>query len=203
MSRRHTAARLDPRRPLVIDTRTLGRRAGSMREVRRIVPAPEALRLELVEVPPDSDVELDLRLESVMEGVLVSGTATVTLTGECGRCLDPYTGSLQVPLQELFAYPDSVTDSTADSDEVGRLESDLLDLEPVLRDAVVLALPLTPLCSPDCGGLCVGCGQRLDELPAEHSHELIDPRWAALADRFGPVGGTDPEPDSGSRADSG
>ena len=183
--RRELPTRLDPRRPLVLETRELGRRAGSMREVRRTVPAPEALRLELVEVPPGSDIELDLRLESVMEGVLVSGTASAELQGECGRCLEPFTGRLEVDLQELFVYPDSTTDSTADVDEVRRLEHDLLDLEPVLRDAVVLALPLTPLCSPDCGGLCAGCGQRLDDLPAGHDHEAPDPRWAALAERFG------------------
>lgn len=185
MTQRQRTSRLDPRRPLVLDTRELGRRAGSMRELRRTVTAPEALRLELVEVPPGSDVALELRLESVMEGVLVSGTATVTLRGECGRCLEPFTDRLEVALQELFVYPDSASDSTADEDEVRRLEHDLLDLEPVLRDAVVLALPMTPLCDPDCGGLCADCGQRLDDLPAGHGHAAPDPRWAALADRFG------------------
>lgn len=183
--RRESPSRLDPRGPLVLETRELGRRAGSMREVRRTVPAPDALRLELVEVPPGSDIELDLRLESVMEGVLVSGTATAELQGECARCLEPFTDRLEVNLQELFVYPDSTTDSTADEDEVRRLDHDLLDLEPVLRDAIVLALPMTPLCRPDCGGLCAGCGQRLDELPAGHGHEAPDLRWAGLAERFG------------------
>lgn len=183
--RREPSSRLDPRGPLVLETRELGRRAGSMREVRRTVPAPDALRLELVEVPPGSDIELDLRLESVMEGVLVSGTATAELQGECARCLEPFTSRLEVNLQELFVYPDSTTDSTADEDEVRRLDHDLLDLEPVLRDAIVLALPMTPLCRPDCRGLCAGCGQRLDELPAGHGHEAPDPRWAGLAERFG------------------
>lgn len=185
MTPRPRPSRLDPRQPLVLETRDLGRRAGSLREVRRTVPAPDSLGLELVAVPPGSDVDLDLRLESVMEGVLVSGTATVALAGECGRCLEPFTDSLRVDIQELFVYPDSATDTTADADEVSRMEQDLLDLEPVVRDAVVLALPLTPLCRPDCAGLCAGCGQRMDDLPADHSHDAPDPRWAGLAERFG------------------
>ncbi len=178
-------ARLDPRKPLVLDTRELGRRPGSMRTVQRTVSSPAGLGVELIGVTEGSELALDLRQESVMEGVLVSGTVTGKVQGQCGRCLDPFTDEVLVDVQELFVYPDSTTDSTADVDEVRRLEHDLLDLEPVLRDAVVLALPLTPLCSPDCGGLCAGCGQRLDDLPAGHDHEAPDPRWAALAERFG------------------
>jgi len=53
-----------------------------------------------------------------------------------------------------------------------------------VRDAVVLSLPLTPLCRPDCAGLCAECGERLDDLPADHSHTVIDPRWLALTERF-------------------
>ena len=174
--------RLDPRKPLVIDTRELGRRAGSMRPVRFLAPAPDSLGVELIGVPAGTDLDLDLRLESVVEGVLVSGTATAPLTGECGRCLEPVTDSLTVDLQELFAYPDSTTDATAgeSGDETARMEGDLLDLEPTLRDAIVLALPLTPLCREDCAGLCAECGERLDDLPAGHAHEAPDARWSAL-----------------------
>lgn len=170
--------RLDPRRPLVLDTRELGRRPGSMRTLRRVVPAPAGLGIvDLVGVPPDSDLELDLRLESVMEGVLVSGTATAEVTGECGRCLDPVSETLEVRVQELFAYrPDP-----DDQDDVALLSGDLLDLEPAVRDAVVLALPLTPLCDPDCAGLCPECGDRLDDLPDDHRHDVVDPRWSALS----------------------
>jgi uncharacterized protein len=174
--------RLDPRKPLVLDTRELGRRPGSMRAVRFPAPAPDDLGVELIGVPAGSDIDLDLRLESVMEGVLVSGTATVALTGECGRCLEPVNDTLTVRLQELFAYPESTTDETADDEETARMEGDLLDLEPALRDAVVLALPLTPLCREDCAGLCVDCGERLDDLPEDHSHDAPDARWSALQD---------------------
>ena len=169
--------RLDPRKPLVLDTRELGRRPGSMRTMRFDAPAPEALGGELIGVPVGTDIDLDLRLESVMEGVLVSGTATAPLSGECGRCLEPVSDTLTVDLQELYAYADS-----DDQDEdVSLLSGDLLDLEPALRDAVVLALPLTPLCREDCAGLCVECGERLDDLPADHGHDAPDPRWAGLA----------------------
>ncbi len=179
-------ARLDPRMPLVLAARELSRRPGSMRAVRRTAPAPDSLAVELVRVPEGEPIELDLRMESVVEGVLVSGTVVAPLAGECGRCLDPFTGTLAVDIVELFAYPDSTTDDTADADEVCRVQpGDLLDLEPVVRDAVVLALPLSPVCRDDCQGLCPTCGARWEDLPADHSHETIDPRWAALAERFG------------------
>ncbi len=169
--------RLDPRQPLVVDTRELGRRPGSMREVHFPAPAPEGLGVALIGVPPGAELDLDLRLESVMEGVLVSGVVTMPLAGECGRCLETVSDTLSVDLQELFAYSDS---DGEDDEETARMEGDLLDLEPVLRDAVVLALPLTPLCREDCGGLCAECGERLDDLPEDHGHGATDIRWAAL-----------------------
>ena len=102
---RRIAARLDPRSPLVIDTRELGRRPGSMHTLSRSFPAPGNLTVDVVGVPVGSPVDLDLRLESVMEGVLVSATAQAEVTGECVRCLDPITRSVEVTLQELYAYP--------------------------------------------------------------------------------------------------
>ena len=167
----------------MLDTRELGRRPGSMREVRLQVPAPESLGVDLIGVPAGAELDLDLRLESVVEGVLVSGTAFVPLSGECGRCLEAVSDELAVDLQELFAYAES---DTGDDEETARMEGDLLDLEPVLRDAVVLALPLTPLCQEDCSGLCAECGERLDDLPDDHGHAAPDPRWAGLAGLLDP-----------------
>ena len=130
-------------------------------------------------------MELDLRLESVVEGVLVSGTVDATVTGECVRCLDAITGPLVVDLQELYVYPGSQSggerDPDDDTDPLPELNGDLLDLEPALRDAVVLALPLQPLCRGDCPGLCAQCGVRLEDDP-DHQHDQVDPRWAALRD---------------------
>jgi DUF177 domain-containing protein len=176
---RRNSARLDPRSPLVIDTRELGRRPGSMRTLSRSFPAPGDLTVDVVGVPQGSPVDLDLRLESVMEGVLVSATAQAEVAGECVRCLDPITRSVEVSLQELYAYPGRERDMADDETELPVLEGDLIDLEPVLRDAVVLALPLRPLCRDDCPGLCPECGVRLADDPA-HGHEEADPRWAAL-----------------------
>ena len=167
--------RLDPRAPLVVDTRELGRRPGSMRTVTRTVPAPADLGIVVIGILEGSPIDLDLRLESVVEGVLVTGTARVRVEGECVRCLDPVSSEQEVRLQELYLYPDQ----DLDDEEAERLEGDLLDLEPVLRDAVVLALPFQPVCREDCPGLCVECGALLADDP-EHHHASTDPRWAAL-----------------------
>ena len=179
-----TISNLDPRAPLVLDTRELGRRPGSMREMTRTVPAPADLGIEVLGVAEGTEVDLDLRLEAVMEGVLVTGTARTTLTGECARCLEPLTEEIEVSLQELYVYEDHAVvdpDSGDEDSEVSMLQDDLVDLEPLLRDAVVLALPFQPLCRDDCPGLCTECGARLADDP-DHAHEAaIDPRWAALA----------------------
>ena len=164
----------------MLDTRELGRRPGSQREVSRQVPAPADLGIEVLRVPEGAPVELDLRLEAVMEGVLVTGEAYAALEGECVRCLEPISDDVEVTFQELFVYPDQRTPVEED-DDVSMLEDDLLDLEPLLRDAVVLALPFQPVCRDDCPGLCPDCGARLAEDP-HHSHDApIDPRWAGLA----------------------
>jgi uncharacterized protein len=176
----HSPIRLNPRSPLVLDTRDLPRRPGAMRAIDRVVPAPADLGVELIGVPEGADLRLDLRLESVSEGVLVSGVVTAPVTGECGRCLREISDTVAVPIQELYAYANSTTEETTEEDEVGRIQGDLIDLEPTLRDAVVLALPTNPLCRAECPGLCQDCGTPWDDLPADHSHEQGDPRWAAL-----------------------
>jgi uncharacterized protein len=162
----------------VLDTRELGRRPGSQHQVTRKVPAPTDLGIEVLHVPEGSPVELDLRLEAVMEGVLVTGSASAEFTGECARCLEPIDDEIDVTFQELFVYDDQ--DYSSEDDEVSKLQDDLLYLEPLLRDAVVLALPFQPLCEDDCPGLCTECGARLKDDP-DHAHEEpIDPRWAGL-----------------------
>ncbi|MCP2305552.1 uncharacterized protein LV79_005264 [Actinokineospora globicatena] len=182
---RKATARQSLSSPWVIDTRELGRRPGSSRPVRRTATATYVLGLEgVIGVPVGAEVELDVLLESVVEGVLVTGDATGPLAGECSRCLDPITDEVTVRVTELFAYPDSTTDETTDDDEVSRLVDERLDLEPVVRDAVVLAVPHVPLCAEDCPGLCPGCGGKWADLGPDHRHETIDPRWAALQERF-------------------
>jgi uncharacterized protein len=161
----------------VLDIRELGRRPGAQRKLRLSVTAPAGLGTDVLGVPEGTDLELQLRLEAVVEGVLASGTAWVQLVGECVRCLEAIERTLDVEFQELYAFEDS----DVEDDEASRLEGDLLDLEPVVRDAVVLALPFQPVCRDDCPGLCTQCGARLADDP-DHRHEPeVDPRWAALA----------------------
>ncbi|MDQ4038027.1 MAG: DUF177 domain-containing protein [Actinomycetota bacterium] len=174
-------ARNQPRSPFVVDIRELGRRPGSLLPVHRTVTAPQGVGVDVIGVQAGDELVLDLRMESVVEGVLVSGTVSGPVVGECSRCLDPIRDIVEVEVVELFAYPDSATSETTDEDEVSRLTGDTIDLEPLVRDGVVLALPVAPLCREDCAGLCVDCGQRWDDLPPDHQHSTIDPRWAALA----------------------
>lgn len=170
---------LDPTAPFVLDTQPMRRRAGAMLTVQREVPAPEGWQVSSCGVEPGSPVNLDLRLESVVEGVLVSGTAVVATLGECSRCLDPVPGRQRIQVQQLFEYPESEQGSGPDEEPLPRLVGDLLDIEPTLRDGIVLDLPLVPLCQPDCPGLCVTCGARLADDP-QHQHNEVDGRWAAL-----------------------
>ncbi|MFC6082064.1 YceD family protein [Sphaerisporangium aureirubrum] len=172
---RKTLHSLDPRAPWVISTHDLGRRPGSMRRLSPVLPAPVNLSVDMIGVPEGADIELDIRLEAVMEGVLVTGTARAPLSGECSRCLDPLTSEIEVGFQELYFYS---AEDAAEDDSL--LDGELLDLEPIFRDAVVLALPLSPVCGEDCPGLCVECGTKLAEAGPDHRHDLTDARWAAL-----------------------
>lgn len=169
------------RSPLVINISRLGRRPGSMMTHRETVPSPVRIGVELVAIEAGAPLELDLRLESVSEGVLVTGTVAAPTVGECARCLTPITGDIEIDLTELFAYPDSATDETTESDELGRVVDDTVDLEQPIVDAVGLALPFSPLCGPDCAGLCPQCGVPLATAEPGHHHEQLDPRWAKLA----------------------
>src|SRR5215469_181370 len=165
----------------VFDMRVLGRQPGSFRDETRTAHAPEGLGSGLVWVTVGADVALDVRFEAVSEGVLVTGSAVAPLTGECARCLDPLTSEVEVGFQEVYRYlPDPGEEE--DDGEERFLDGDLLDLEPAFRDAVVLALPLSPLCREDCPGLCAECGARLADAGPDHGHgDKVDPRWGLLA----------------------
>jgi uncharacterized protein len=184
--------------------RQLGRQAGSALTRTRIVPAPDDLHLELIGVPVGADVALEVRFEAVSEGVLATGTAIAPLAGECARCLAPLTSSVTASFQELYLYADGRHDrhdkhdkhekhdrydkndrndeqEEQDAGELYYLDGDLLDLEPAFRDAVVLALPMSPLCREDCPGLCAECGAPLADAGPGHRHDAAaDPRWAPL-----------------------
>lgn len=179
-----TDHRLDNRSPLVLDISALRRRAGEMKSIQREVPAPAGMGIELIGVAEGSPIDLDLHLESVVEGVLVTGTASAGLAGECARCLTRVTDEQSFDVSELYYYVGK--DAEEDANWV---ENDTIDLEPALRDAIVLDLPFQPLCRDDCAGLCSVCGHNLNDDPSHSHDEPIDARWEKLAD----FAGTDDE----------
>ena len=182
MARQHSqTAHPHPGSPLAVNVTRLGRRPGSMFPLHDVVPSPSRIGVEMIGIQAGAPLELDLRVESVSEGVLVSGTLIAPTSGECSRCLTPFDGRVEVALTELFAYPDSITEATTEADEVGRVVNDIVDLEQPIIDAVGLELPFSPVCQPDCPGLCPRCGIALATAGPDHHHDEIDPRWAKLA----------------------
>lgn len=173
---------LDSRNPLVFDTRDLA--PGVARTLTRTIPAPDYMGVELARVQPGVELELDIQLEGVAEGVLVTATVSGPLVGECARCLEPFESAIKVRFQELFTVAgDPGRGEVAEDADSYRLDpSGLLDLESALRDAIVLELPLSPLCEDACQGLCVECGIRLADAEPGHRHEQRGTMWAALQD---------------------
>ncbi|WP_089098522.1 YceD family protein [Streptomyces hyaluromycini] len=204
--------RLDHRNPFVFDTHELGRRPGALQRLTRTIDAPQDFGIKgVIGVPEGAPVELELRLESVMEGVLVTGTARAQAEGECVRCLEPVEQELEADFQELFSYPDADDrgrviaepgDDAEDDEDRFFIEDGLFDLEPVLRDAVVLALPMQPVCQDDCLGLCSECGVRLTDDP-DHHHDAVDIRWAALQGLAGSTKDGEKDEMSGADAEAG
>ena len=160
--------------PYTVGVYDLMRRPGEMREQQLHIPVAERMGEGLLAVPEGATIDVDLRLESMHEGILATAEAQVTAAGVCGRCLIDIERPVQVDFQELFAYP---------SQEAFDYEvhDDHVDLEPLIRDAVVLALPFQPVCRPDCPGLDPETGERLADVPDSKPAENIDPRWSALA----------------------
>lgn len=165
----------DHRSTLVVEIHDLHRRAGTMKELHREASAPAGMGVELTAVPEGSPITLDLRIESVVEGVLVTGTAAASVHGECARCLCDIDYDDTFDLQELYFYPGREAEEDA-----YWIVDDVIDLEGALRDAVVLELPFTPLCRDDCSGLCSICGANLNDDPGHRHDDQVDPRWADL-----------------------
>jgi uncharacterized protein len=155
-----------------IDVRDLIAQPGSSRTVRTDQPVEE-LATELARVPEDGSVQARLLLESVMEGILVSGSVEGPLELVCARCLKSIPSGFQLDVEELFSPGADATD-----DEYPVVDG-VLDLEPMIRDAVMLSFPFSPLCRPDCLGLCERCGgdRNVGECRCEPE---TDVRWAAL-----------------------
>jgi len=184
----------------VFNTHDLPHRAGEMREHQLSLLLSEPLGVDLLAIKPGESIEVELRITSVDEGVLATGEITAVATGECGRCLDPITWPIDEAFTELFYYETAASraaekgkkraksiskreekkDIDLEADELTFMIGDEIDLELPIRDAVILNLPVNPLCSDECPGLCQGCGEKWINLPAEHAHNPEDPRWAAL-----------------------
>lgn len=169
----------DETKPWVVSVTDLIDKPGASEELQVTWPAPAELQVPLLGVEKGSAMHVDIRLDSVHEGILVSGTVEGTLTGQCSRCLDPITEPVTIDIQELFQFE---FDPTLEEDEQHMVEHGFVNVEPIMRDALVTSLPFQPRCSPDCEGLCDQCGIRLEDAGPDHYHEQLDPRWAALAD---------------------
>jgi uncharacterized protein len=163
---------------LAVDVRELLQKPGAHKHV--VVSAPlDHLATPVASVPPDRPVTVDAEIESVVEGLLVTGQVRATAVVHCVRCLRDLDHELEVEVRELFALRPG-----GDQDEgYAVLPDDRLPLDAMARDALVLSFPAFPLHRPDCAGLCPVCGADRNTVDCGHTGtETIDPRWAGLAD---------------------
>jgi len=183
--------------PFIYSAHDLPRRAGEIRQVTLEIDEHEELGFEVLAIAKDEPIDIEMTLQSVDEGVLVTATLQSVATGECGRCLDPVEIDVDQSFMELYEYDedprqarkaekkkkksDKPEELSEEDDETRHMVGELIDLEGPIRDAIILNLPINPLCSPDCLGLCPECGVKWSELPEDHGHEVIDARWAGLA----------------------
>jgi uncharacterized protein len=173
----------------LLNTHELPRRAGEMKEYELDIDAPFRVGVPLIAVPEGDLIELDVRCESVTEGILVTADIYAVATGECIRCLDPVEQVVDRKIQELYRYEPtddrgkkSEEEDDLDQDEVLFVEGEQVNLEVPVLDAIILNLPVNPLCDEDCLGLCPDCGEKWQSLPEDHAHDLIDARWSGLLD---------------------
>lgn len=164
--------------PFCVNLHELPRRAGEMRTYHLEFQAPDDLGTPLLAIAKGTPLVIDFKAESVDDGILISGNIRSTAKGECGRCLDPIVEAIDQDFQELFFYEGRAGDE--DAEDLFTLDGDSADIEIPIRDAVILRMPLNPLCDPECEGLCSECGEKWATLPEGHSHEKIDPRWSGL-----------------------
>lgn len=158
---------------LVVQLKELIHKPGSMKEVVLEHTLEEAIGTEVMGLPAGTSLSVPTRLESVHEGILATAQFTARASGICSRCLDEISEEVEIEIQELFLY-------RPEQDDDFVVEQDRIDLEQALIDSVVPALPLKPLCSDDCLGLCARCGIRMEQDPSHTHEDPIDPRFSAL-----------------------
>ena len=169
--------------PFLLNTHDLPRRAGEMKEYELDIELTSPIGIDVIAVPVGI-LELDLRLESVAEGILATGEFDVVAKGECIRCLEPIELELSRNFQELYAYTPNSDDPEELEEDQLLMEGEVMNLEAPVRDAIVLALPINPVCDENCQGLCPECGFKWADLPDDHAHEVVDARWAQLQGLF-------------------
>ena len=162
------------RSPWIVQVADLLRRPGETRD-EAVEGVLDGLAVSASRVPDGEPVRLEGTLQSVNEGVVLKGAVRAPWTGECRRCLRPVRGELSVDVLEVF-------EEEPTEGETSKLDGIQVDLEPVVREAVLLDLPLAPLCREDCAGLCAECGALLDEVDCGHGVGDADPRWGALSE---------------------
>ncbi len=167
--------------PFRVNLHELPRRAGEMRQYELHFSAPEPIGIPLLEIRRAEEILIRFRAESVDDGVLITGEVESFAHGECSRCLDPIEEEVEQNFQELFLYASRTSENSEDDDELFVLDGDFADIEVAIRDAVILAMPVNPVCSMDCEGLCTTCGEKWRDLPDDHAHDVIDARWTGLA----------------------
>ena len=158
---------------LIVNVVDLRRKLASRQRVHVLTPAGADLVVGDASVPEGGEITVDVQLESLSDGIIVTGTVSSPWLAVCRRCLGPATGSLTVEVRELYQVRPSVDDAFA-------FEGDLLDLAPLVREALMLDLPVAPVCRPDCLGLCPVCGLDRNETACSCENEPTDPRWSAL-----------------------
>ena len=177
----------------LLNTHELPRRAGEMKEYELDIEAPFRVGVPLIAVPEGDVIELDVRCESVTEGILVTADIYAVAEGECIRCLDPVEQVIDRKIQELYRYEPTddkgrkarkkeEAEDDLDEDEILYMQGEVADLELPIIDAIILDLPVNPLCDEDCLGLCPDCGEKWESLPEDHAHDVVDARWAGLSD---------------------
>lgn len=175
----------------LLNTHELPRRAGEMKEYELDIAAPFRVGVPLIGVPEGDIIEIDARCESVTEGILVTAEIYAVAIGECIRCLDPVELPVDRTIQELYRYEPTddkgkknhkkaEEEDDLDEDEALFVEGEQVNLEIPILDAVILSLPVNPLCDEECMGLCPDCGEKWESLPEDHAHDVVDARWAGL-----------------------
>lgn len=166
-------------------------RPGQSQDVDVTFPAPEGIGDDIIGVRAGDDVTISGRFDSIVDGLILTATISARVHAQCSRCATPLTRMWPVDVTTFFPYDAPEAANTKGEVEIiaGEEESEdvyplthngaFADVEALIRDTYVEALPSQPLCKPDCKGLCSQCGVNLNDEP-DHHHDVTDIRFASL-----------------------